>query len=286
MKGTIRIIIMKKRFLVLINIFIFLFFAVFSQGCSSISYNYYRNADDEQSQTIESDSGSGENSDPELSISDEDDPAKKNSTDEGSTDSGDGNNQSDPGQETSVSDCFQANSVKRDFQAKKLISVGKNFTYTVQKGDTLYSISKKYGIEITIIQSLNNLGESSVIKVGQKLVLSKEELSVYAPVKQFTQSLKTDHVLKIKVNPDEHFCFSIVSDGIVEAVEEIRGYGLSIIIRKDEYILMISGFDTIGVKPGDPLSVDDYIGSLNTGDSLYFSLFKGKIILPLSSFIE
>lgn len=42
-------------------------------------------------------------------------------------------------------------------------------THTVEKGDTLYSISKKYSITVDSLKKENNLLESDVIKIGQKL---------------------------------------------------------------------------------------------------------------------
>lgn len=45
-------------------------------------------------------------------------------------------------------------------------------TYTVQKGDSLYSISKKYGITVDKIKELNNL-TSNLINIGQVLVLNE-----------------------------------------------------------------------------------------------------------------
>ncbi len=43
-------------------------------------------------------------------------------------------------------------------------------TYIVQKGDTLYSISKQYNTTVARIKSLNNL-DSNALSIGQTLVL-------------------------------------------------------------------------------------------------------------------
>lgn len=45
-------------------------------------------------------------------------------------------------------------------------------TYTVQKGDTLYNISKRFNITIDDLKLLNNLTDAG-IKIGQKLILVK-----------------------------------------------------------------------------------------------------------------
>lgn len=45
-------------------------------------------------------------------------------------------------------------------------------TYTVQKGDTLYNISRRFNVAVDEIKALNSLTDAG-IKIGQKLVLAK-----------------------------------------------------------------------------------------------------------------
>ncbi len=42
-------------------------------------------------------------------------------------------------------------------------------TYTVQKGETWFGISKKYGISVADLQKLNGVGSEAALKVGQKI---------------------------------------------------------------------------------------------------------------------
>jgi flagellum-specific peptidoglycan hydrolase FlgJ len=44
--------------------------------------------------------------------------------------------------------------------------------YTVQQGDTLYNISKRFGLTVDDLKALNNMADNN-IKIGQKLVVSK-----------------------------------------------------------------------------------------------------------------
>jgi hypothetical protein len=45
-------------------------------------------------------------------------------------------------------------------------------TYTVKQGDTLYNISKRFGLTVDDLKGLNNM-EDNNIKIGQKLVVVK-----------------------------------------------------------------------------------------------------------------
>ena len=47
-----------------------------------------------------------------------------------------------------------------------------NKLYTVQTGDTLYNISKRFGLTIDELKALNDMADNS-IKIGQKLVVAK-----------------------------------------------------------------------------------------------------------------
>jgi LysM repeat protein len=55
---------------------------------------------------------------------------------------------------------------------KSAASSGKK-THTVQKGETIYGISKKSGITPAELRKLNNLSDDDALKPGQKLILSK-----------------------------------------------------------------------------------------------------------------
>lgn len=55
------------------------------------------------------------------------------------------------------------------------VSTAKTSNYEVVSGDTLYSISKKFGTTVDNLRSLNGLTESSVLKVGQVLKVPSTE---------------------------------------------------------------------------------------------------------------
>lgn len=49
-------------------------------------------------------------------------------------------------------------------------NTSENVTYTVKKGDTLYSIAKEFGTTVSALTDLNNLS-TTVLSIGQKLLL-------------------------------------------------------------------------------------------------------------------
>ncbi len=57
--------------------------------------------------------------------------------------------------------------------APKVTSNAQTFSYVVQKGDTLYGIARKNSMKVPELLALNNLDNNAVIKVGQKLKISK-----------------------------------------------------------------------------------------------------------------
>ena len=57
---------------------------------------------------------------------------------------------------------------KKSKEKSKKIQKNNTNYYTVKKGDTLYSISKKYSVTIEELKKLNKL-KSNEIKIGQKL---------------------------------------------------------------------------------------------------------------------
>ena len=55
--------------------------------------------------------------------------------------------------------------------SKQAVSTEKKY-HTVQKGETLYWISKKYGISVEELRKRNNLSVDQPIRTGQKLLVS------------------------------------------------------------------------------------------------------------------
>lgn len=57
------------------------------------------------------------------------------------------------------------------------LSLFADSSYKVEKGDTLYSISRKYQITVAELRAANNLSENDIIKIGQKLIIPTADIS-------------------------------------------------------------------------------------------------------------
>ena len=71
-----------------------------------------------------------------------------------------------------------------------------DITYKVEKGDTLYSISRKYQITVAELRTANNLSENDVIKVGQKLIIPDADIGTAAALSSTKTAASTAPVGK------------------------------------------------------------------------------------------
>lgn len=107
-------------------------------------------------------------------------------------------------------------------------------TYTVQKGDTLYSISKKTGISVDELKELNNLS-SNIISIGQILNLKNEEKNIYI-VKKGDSLWSISR--KLGVNLDELIKINNLNNSIIYENQKL-------IIPTGEEIYIVQKGDTL-----------------------------------------
>ena len=81
------------------------------------------------------------------------------------------------------------------------VSTAKTSNYEVVAGDTLYSISKKFGTTVDNLRSLNGLTESSVLKIGQVLKVPTTEKVVTTTGSSSAGSTKTEIKQNASVTP-------------------------------------------------------------------------------------
>jgi len=74
-----------------------------------------------------------------------------------------------------------------------------NITYIVQSGDSLWSIAKKYNINVNELKNANNLS-SNLLSIGQKLIIPSDSDYLYYTVKSGDSLWKIANDNGINVN--------------------------------------------------------------------------------------
>ncbi len=93
-------------------------------------------------------------------------------------------------------------SASKTTETKPNVSSKSATSYIVQKGDTLYGIARKYNIKLNELLSLNNLDNSSTIKIGQKILVPAGNSSSSSAVASSsgTNSSKTEKTSSSNAN--------------------------------------------------------------------------------------
>lgn len=72
--------------------------------------------------------------------------------------------------------------------------------YKVQKGDTLYSISKKFQITVQELRAANNLSENDVLKADTVLIIPNADITNAVSLTSDTKNQKVDKNIKTSVH--------------------------------------------------------------------------------------
>lgn len=70
--------------------------------------------------------------------------------------------------------------VAKAVQAEPVSNVVPVSTYTVQRGDSLWSLAKKHGVSVADLAAANNLHGSSMLQIGQKLIIPGKSMTTAA----------------------------------------------------------------------------------------------------------
>lgn len=131
-------------------------------------------------------------------------------------------------------------------------SEDENTIYTVQKGDSLYSIAKKFNTNVSTIKSANNL-QNNLITIGQKLVIPGFTDSTGSNITYVVQKGDSLYTIASKYNT---------------TVNDIKSYNnLTSNILSIGQTLRIPSKDTIIIEPDTAAPTNTY--TVQYGDTLY-----------------
>ena len=178
----------------------------------------------------------------------------------------------------------ESSSSKRGGISNKQKSNGQTsaYYYTMKKGDTLYKVSMKYNVKLNALISYNNLGNSTVLKPGDKIKIPR--IATVAPVdirsvlrkhkngKTYLQyGLPLDgriipyvssHYKGILIYSDKKDSnVHSIENGVVSHVETSSTFGLIVFIKHPNGLVSTySGFSSIFVKKDGVVNSGDVIG--------------------------
>ena len=137
-------------------------------------------------------------------------------------------------------------STSKNVNSSANVSNTKTTVIEVQKGDTLYSISKKYGLSVADLLAINNLDSSAVIKVGQKLKVKSNEENTTKKDNSNTEKTTVINVTE-KVPDTRTYGNTITADSSTKwpvsnpKITQVKGKisGVQLSAKKDENVLCI-----------------------------------------------
>lgn len=162
--------------------------------------------------------------------------------------------------------------------------------YTVQKGDTFYSIAKVNDTTVANLRELNNLEKDSILMAGQKLKIpvsivdsastnlpdlpsndprpyskKKGDSSLTWPVEKPEVTYIKGKVSGVHLSAKEKEDVKCIRAGTVVYTGNYRGYGQVVFVQsKANYIYAYTGLESIKVKNGDYVVFGDVLGTAGT----------------------
>ncbi len=180
----------------------------------------------------------------------------------------------------------------------------KSRIYRVRKGDTIYSIARKFHVAPDILFARNNISSSSALIPGQRLKIPSSKKNAADAMKKEVESEPEHPSVRfawplrriISVSRDEAngvrplgivlegapgSAVVCAAKGTVEKIGLMRGFGRYIIIKHESHFLTVySGLKDIYVQEGDEVQRGKKIGTHE--GSIHFQINRaGRPINPL-----
>lgn len=138
--------------------------------------------------------------------------------------------------------------------------------HLLKKGETIWRISKKYGVSVQKICEINNINDITRVSLGTKIIIpiKVEYLNYELPLDGEIYLFKTSNFKGVHIFTEEdinkrNVCS--IANGTVSYVDSIPGYGLTVFIRHENGLLSTySGMEKINIKEDDAVNRDQIIG--------------------------
>ena len=160
--------------------------------------------------------------------------------------------------------------IKIPIQSKEENEIVKNTgeykIHYLQKGETIWRISRKYKVSVQQICKINNISNIKSIKPNTKLLIpvNVKYLDYELPLEGEISIFKTSNFYGVHIFADDDINernVNSIDKGEVSYIDSIPGYGLTVFIKHDNGLLSTySGLEKINIKKGDKVEIDQVIG--------------------------
>ena len=140
------------------------------------------------------------------------------------------------------------------------------FTYTVKKGDSLYSIANQYGTNINTLVSLNNL-KSNNLSIGQKLLVPEKYNSQTTLPNYTNYTVKKGDSLYSIAKSFNVSIDTIIKDNSLNSNNLSIGQNLK--IRTSTPSIGVVEEECFGIEYNPPSNISTINYTVKKGDSLY-----------------
>lgn len=111
-----------------------------------------------------------------------------------------------------------------------VFAFGEQKTHTVQKGETLFSISRQYGISVNELRQLNGLSDTSILKVGQVLKVSAPDTTEAGKNTRTASSSSSYEDYTVKAG-DTFYSIARANNITVDELKKINGFDDTVILK-------------------------------------------------------
>ncbi len=139
-------------------------------------------------------------------------------------------------------------------------------SYTVQRGDTLYSLSRRHGLTPSELLNINNLTAETPLRTGQVILVkplseSLETIDIAMPLNGEIREFSSAHFKGIGIYCTGSTDIKAAATGVVSLVEIIPGYGLTVFIRSNNGIITTyASLSSANVSAGTTVTRGQVIG--------------------------
>lgn len=185
-----------------------------------------------------------------------------------------------------------------------LLLAGSRKYIIIKKGDTLWSISKKYNVPLDTLCQINKIKDKTAIKTGMRLYLTAKPVKKKTTIKKLSLKLakpingqilnkynEGNNVIQcngIEFQSSRNSHVKCSYKGTVKYTGSLRGYGKVIIIEHTPKVSTIYAYlSRIMVSKGTQVNKNQAIGivgenNITTDNVLHFELlYNGKPINPI-----